>query len=519
MKTIKGKILLVVISTLIVITAVVTYISFSITHEIMHTDADRILKNVSQKEAAYINEMLNDFIDSANIIDHYATNEFEARKYLNNEGYIEEYIGKVRVMFDEVARNASGTYSYYFCLSPKLTDVPMGFYTQFDKNGKIYELSEEQFSELSIITDEELIEYSNFIGGSKGEWVYPHPSRFTGVSVISYIMPVYVNNTFVGLLGFNMEFDYLLDKVNNITVYEYGDALLVDEATHTHYNEGKHEAQDEFDEEYTTVSAPLVNGMSLELCAAYKDIQKNIRPMLNSIITAFLVVFALAVIFTIWMTNKITGPLKKILIAAEDVKNGVKPTTLTAESDDEIGLLATTLHDAYEKIEEYSSYVNSLAYRDSLTGVKNTTAYREEVEALNEAIGDGKASFGVIVADINYLKQTNDNYGHDVGNDLIIHTARAIKDAFKESPVFRIGGDEFAIILKGDELANCRNIIDEVDNALAKDYINVNNDRIPVSVARGVYVFDSNVDKNFADVFEKADRAMYINKRDMKSER
>jgi hypothetical protein len=58
MKSIKGKILTVVIAGLLVITAVVSTIAFTMTHEIMHKDADRILNNVAQKEAAQINKAL-----------------------------------------------------------------------------------------------------------------------------------------------------------------------------------------------------------------------------------------------------------------------------------------------------------------------------------------------------------------------------------------------------------------------------------------------------------------------------
>ena len=60
MKSIQNKILTVVISGLLVITAVVSLIAVNMTHEIMHTDADRILSNVTQKEAAYINDTLGD---------------------------------------------------------------------------------------------------------------------------------------------------------------------------------------------------------------------------------------------------------------------------------------------------------------------------------------------------------------------------------------------------------------------------------------------------------------------------
>ncbi len=514
MKTIKSKILTIVISTLIVITVLVTLIAVNITHEIMHKDADRILKNTSQKEAAYINEMLNDFLDSANIITHYAVSEVKNPHLLENYDYAKNYIDNVRFLYDEVAHNTSGVYSYYFCLSPGFSSTPMGFYSQFEDDGDMYELTEEEFSKLSIITDNELEEYSRAADSSAGQWVEPHPSRFTGVSVISYITPIYSNGIFIGLLGFNMEFDHLIDRINGIEVYENGEALLISEAHDTVYSA---DGYTEYEGEFTEAEAELVNGMCLELRVAYKDIQSNIRYLLTNIILAFIGVLILAIIFTYYMTDRITGPLNKLIAVISDATIGEnRLNELDVDSDDEIGLLAKVLKDAASKSREYTEYISSVAYRDSLTGVKNSTAYAEAIEEIDKDISLGEADFGVIVADVNFLKETNDIYGHYAGNDLLIRAANLIESGFKVSPVFRIGGDEFVVILKGEELKNHLSFVNHVDNIFSTAYIEVNNDRIGVSVARGISLFDKDKDISYADVFHRADKAMYENKMEIK---
>ena len=69
----------------------------------------------------------------------------------------------------------------------------------------------------------------------------------------------------------------------------------------------------------------------------------------------------------------------------------------------------------------------------------------------------------VIVLDMNYLKEANDRYGHDVGNKLIRAAAQTISDVFKRSPVFRIGGDEFLIILQNRDLAERNDLLAKLD--------------------------------------------------------
>ena len=150
MRTIQSKILFVVITALIVITALVTSIAVGVTHKIMHKDADRILNNVSEKEAAYINDMLNDFMQSAAIMEHYALHELESADTLKDGAYLEDYTREIRHLFDEVALNTAGTSAYYLCFSPEVTGgKTTGFYSKF-KNDGLYELSKEEFAELDL---------------------------------------------------------------------------------------------------------------------------------------------------------------------------------------------------------------------------------------------------------------------------------------------------------------------------------------------------------------------------------
>lgn len=107
----------------------------------------------------------------------------------------------------------------------------------------------------------------------------------------------------------------------------------------------------------------------------------------------------------------------------------------------------------YQLIEQGLKYdiVKKLAYLDGLTGVGNRTAYLEHLEKLEESAG--QFSLGIVFMDINNLKQANDNEGHDQGDLLILKAAEVIRDTFgKEGEVYRIGGDEFCVLMKGNNL-------------------------------------------------------------------
>ena len=123
-----------------------------------------------------------------------------------------------------------------------------------------------------------------------------------------------------------------------------------------------------------------------------------------------------------------------------------------------------------------------------------------------------------MVLDVNYLKEANDKYGHDVGNKLIVSAARLISDTFKRSPVFRIGGDEFLVILQNRDLKDCEELFQNFDQDCAGTVVEAAAKNVMLSIAKGFAEYDPAADKQFVDVFNRADEEMYKNKRKMKAE-
>ncbi|MCR4756918.1 MAG: GGDEF domain-containing protein, partial [Butyrivibrio sp.] len=105
----------------------------------------------------------------------------------------------------------------------------------------------------------------------------------------------------------------------------------------------------------------------------------------------------------------------------------------------------------------------SKANIDELTGVKNKNAYSETVVTLNELIERGSMTpFAIAVFDINGLKEVNDTQGHQAGDEFIKKGRDMICRFFKHSPVYRIGGDEFVVIVQGYDFLNIDSIMTKI---------------------------------------------------------
>ena len=89
------------------------------------------------------------------------------------------------------------------------------------------------------------------------------------------------------------------------------------------------------------------------------------------------------------------------------------------------------------------------AYIDTLTGLQNRTAFYEYMGEINRKIEAGNADFSTLMIDVNYLKKMNDVYGHEQGNLYLKGAADLIRRCFGQDSLYRIGGDEFAILLEG----------------------------------------------------------------------
>ncbi len=157
-----------------------------------------------------------------------------------------------------------------------------------------------------------------------------------------------------------------------------------------------------------------------------------------------------------------------------------------------------------------------LARRDELTGIKNKTAYYELEQAVQADIESGTdpQPFAIVVCDANNLKIINDTDGHVAGDEYIRDSARLMCDIFAHSPVFRVGGDEFAAFLKGSDYQNRVELMKKLRTQVRE---NLKSGAGPI-LASGIADYSSENDSAVSEVFDRADREMYEDKEKLKKE-
>ena len=153
-----------------------------------------------------------------------------------------------------------------------------------------------------------------------------------------------------------------------------------------------------------------------------------------------------------------------------------------------------------------------LVYTDILTGVKSKYAYMEAKLKIDERISNGELKeFAIVVLDLNNLKTINDTQGHDAGDNYIKESCSIICHQFQHSPVFRIGGDEFVVLLEGEDFANRKELLEAFETQMEE---NMRNGRAVISSGMDEYKPEEN--DSFSTIFERADKKMYDRKRILK---
>lgn len=148
-----------------------------------------------------------------------------------------------------------------------------------------------------------------------------------------------------------------------------------------------------------------------------------------------------------------------------------------------------------------------MSYQDSLTGVYNRAYFEAELKQL----ANSKINVALVIADVDRLKTVNDMFGHEEGNRFLIRASDLLRKSFrKEDIIARIGGDEFAVIMKNVtelEVSNiCSEIRRDLDKLLSDEISN-----LPIQLSMG-YAFSAEGNPNSLEIFRIADDRLYRDK-------
>lgn len=546
MKSIQTKFIVLILGCVLLCSLVIGGAGIINAGRVADTDSAQYMNLQCSERASQLDGMLSRIEQSVKTLSVYTLDQLDSVDRLkSDEVYLKAYTKRLEQVAVNAANNTEGALAVYVRFNPDFTPPTSGlFWSKTDLNGNFHQLTPTDFSGYNPEDTEHVGWYYIPVRGGKATWMEPYLNQNINVRMISYVIPIYKGSETIGVVGMDIDFGVIEDLVDDIVVYQSGYAFLMNDGGDVMYHR-------EFAPGTSLVNAddslrPLVselengtsgsslfaytgngekkklafrtlkNDMRLALTAPVSEIDKAKNTLILQILIALAFIAAISVVLTISLTRRLVRPLRELNDAAKKIAEGDLSISLTQSTKDEVGMLSDSFQQTVDHLQKYIDYINGLAYRDALTGVKNKTAYKEAEARMEEQMRLRRPEFALIVLDINGLKSINDNYGHDFGDMLIIDACRLICRSFKHSPVYRIGGDEFAVILEGDDYQNYAQLLDNFEAGM-KEHNDASRPDGQLSIARGIALYNSETDLVFANVFKRADDAMYQNKAEMKA--
>lgn len=500
----------------------------------MERDCENILHLTCGESARELNEWFGRIEQSVETLAKYSRNNLDSLEHLSSDKeYRTSYVQELKDLALMLAGETTGAVSVYIRFNPELTTPLDGVF--WVQQGPEREFLEFPMTDLSAFDPDDFQHVGWYyvpVRAGHAVWVEPYMNDEMGVYVTSYVVPIYCEETLIGVVGMDIDFQYIVQMVDEISVYETGHALLTDDefgVMHSHHRpKGDKVLFDDdlpqsakfeeliFEHDYDgdrqkLVFRSLKNGMYLGVTVPVHEVYRSTNQLVMRVVGIATLIALAFVAVSVYIAKNMTRPLKELNAAAKEIAAGNLDISISCDTGDEVDDLAQSLAETVRQLKIRIDYINSLAFVDKLTGVKNNTAYLQELARWREWMKGGEVNFAVFVIDVNGLKQVNDTLGHASGNELIIKTAEAAVAVFGKERVFRIGGDEFAVICPDTDAAACaafKSAFEETVERIGK--------KISLSAAIGSAVCDPQKDISYEAVFERADAEMYQRKLEMK---
>ena len=444
--------------------------------------------------------------------------------------------------FSAIAGNTDGVVTYYYCINAELGSNEHGFFWSRMGGGDFVKQADLNSNDLDINDLEHTTWYYTPLKVGGPTWVGPYPAHYLNEELtLSYVVPIYYSGFLIGVMGMDILFETITQQLDTLRVYDTGHVYLMerngDILYHPELPRGttlailgdkvfdseilKHSSNGNELIRYTLNGvekqlsfSTLRNKMKIGVTVPVSEITASQRRLSLVILMVAIAILAVFSVIILVLVRALTRPLLNLASASQQLSDGNYDVRLDYAGQDEVGTLTRTFQQMRDHLRYYIDDLNSRVYTDAMTGIRNKGAFTIRTNQLNNEIekGEKPPEFGIILFDCNNLKKINDQYGHERGDIYLKTACQLICRIFAHSPVFRLGGDEFCVILQQDDYQKREELIGLFDRmARVRNSADVNPWE-KISVAHGLAVFRPGEDQSADQVLSRADKAMYEHK-------
>ena len=546
MKSIRAKIMWLLFGSVLIASLIIGTVGTILTSGVIEKSSTENMNLLCKTNAGEVDIVLAKIEDSVNTLSHNALSELSDIGMLKDDSFRAIYSSNLGKNALHHIESIEGAMAIYIRYDPSYIGMSDGFF--YVKNKDTQKFENQPLTDISLYAEDD-IEHVGWwhipIKRKTATWIEAYYNANINHDMISYVVPLYKDGQLIGVIGADISTEHIESLVKEISIFNSGKAaVLKSDGTvvyHPNFERGHLIGAGDpgfngiveklSNEEHTgelikykldgvekrIASCKLRNGMLMVCFAPVSEIYREQHALTSLTFVCTLIVIILASIGAFFVSRAFARPIKKLNEAAKHLTDGEFDLDIQTDLHDEIGELTSTFIETRKTLQHQIYLLDTEAHRDGLTGVGNKSAFMDKEIEINNEIISGNANFSVAVFDVNKLKVTNDIFGHMAGDKLLSTVSAHLSASFGEADIFRIGGDEFVVVLKNEDSTNC----DALMTRCIEGMKNLSLEGYPecrVSCAYGASQFDVKIDHQLSDVLRRADKEMYKNKAITKKE-
>ena len=226
--TFRSKLVLLISLCSFFCTLLVGAIGYFQTYKVLTEKSKTELQLITKNETSNFNSMFSNIEQAVRFVKNTTLSDFDLDKAREDPSYLKSYSDKIAPATKRLAETTQGAMGLYISLNPDLFGVKQGIWYADTNNKNVFLRQEmtdiKQFSENDI---EHVGWYYGPIKAGKGLWLDPYLNKNINVTMISYVEPIYIDNTPIGVVGMDVNFNLFKEALEKVKVYDTGYAALI----------------------------------------------------------------------------------------------------------------------------------------------------------------------------------------------------------------------------------------------------------------------------------------------------
>ncbi|MCM1287317.1 MAG: methyl-accepting chemotaxis protein [Clostridium sp.] len=429
MKSIKTKITAAIVVCSLICAVTISFLSISNSRNLSNADAEKELVLNSENAGAKINALISRIEQSVDTLTDISIERLEFSNFKNNNSYVTAYTDGLMEDFVKFSEHTDGAITAYIRYNPDFTEPTSGiFLTRNDTTAPFESVTPTDFSMYEKDDLTHVGWYYIPVENKAPIWMDPYLNENINVYMISYVVPVYIDDTSVGIIGMDIDFGQITDYIDEVAVFDSGYSFLVNaEGKILHhkeisagtdlaqYNNGELAEVKDFLMDNSNVGktleysyngekkylafTELSNGMKLVLTVPFDEIKASANKLSLQILGFLLLGIIISFVLGFIISNNIASPISRITrvikqTAGLDFRKSDELDMLVKKND-ETGTMAKAVGEMQEVLRQFVNDMNRvkdslLAHMDSLDGVmKENNAVAEDNSATTQELAAG----------------------------------------------------------------------------------------------------------------------------------